>query len=79
MTDPRGPYLFEVDLERFWHDDAASHGRPFSTDKPQVPLGISLPVTCLWDELGEPQPPWADPGVPAPYRVDPELPRQFAG
>ena len=77
MSDPRSPYLFPVDLDRFWADDRASHGHPMSTAKPQVPLGISMPATCVWDELGLPQP--AD--VPAethnPYDVARELRRRY--
>ena len=77
MTDPRGPYLFDVELERFWEDDAVSHGKAFSLDKPQVPLGISLPVTCVWDELGEPQPAWAETEVYDPYLVEVDLRRRY--
>lgn len=77
MSDPRSPYLFDCDLERFWADDAASHGKPFSTDKPQVPLGISLPMTCIWDELGLATPDWADTEVHDPYLVAPELRRRY--
>ena len=77
MTDPRSPYLFDVDLERFWQDDAASQGKAFGTDKPQVPLGISLPVTCLWEELGEPTPSWADTEVHDPYLVEADLRKRY--
>lgn len=77
MSDPRSPYLFPVDLERFWADDAASHGKPFSTDKPQVPLGISMPATCIWDELGLPIPDWADTEVGSPYQVELSLRQRY--
>ncbi len=77
MTDPRSPHLFEVDVARFWADDALSHGKPFSTDKPQVPLGIGLPATCIWDELGETPPRWADTEVYDPYLVAPDLRRRY--
>jgi uroporphyrinogen decarboxylase len=77
MSDPRSSCLFPVDLERFWQDDAASQGKPFSTDKPQVPLGISLPATCIWDELGETAPAWADTEVYDPYLVPVDLRRRY--
>ncbi len=77
MSDPRSSRLYPVDLDRFWADDAASHGKPFRTDKPQVPLGIRLPATCIWDELGEPQPDWADTEVTNPYQVPVELRRRY--
>lgn len=49
--------MYEVDLERFWRDDAASQGKPFSTDKPQVPMQIWMTEECIWAELGlEPDP-----------------------
>ncbi|MCE7960770.1 MAG: hypothetical protein DYH06_22960 [Acidobacteria bacterium ACB2] len=60
MGDPRSSSLFPVDTERFWTDDRASQGKPFSTEKPQVPLGVHLPATCIWDELGLPMPEWAE-------------------
>lgn len=56
MSDPRSPSLFPVDLERFWEDDRLSQGKPFSTDKPQVPLGLTLTPNCVYDELGLPTP-----------------------
>ena len=77
MGDPRSAYLFEVDLERFWADDAASQGKSFSTEKPQVPLGISLPATCVWDELGLPSPEGADTEVTNPYEVPLDLRRRY--
>ncbi|MCE5217462.1 uroporphyrinogen decarboxylase family protein [bacterium] len=77
MDDPRSPYLFPVDLERFWADDAASRGKPFSTDKPQVPLGISMPATCIWDELGLPMPQGADTEVTDPYQVGKDLRKRY--
>lgn len=77
MGDPRSPYLFPVDLEGFWADDAASRGKPFSTDKPQVPLGISMPATCIWDELGLPMPEGADTEVTDPYQVEKDLRKRY--
>ena len=60
-----GEYLFPVDLARFWRDNEASLGRPFSTDKPQVPMTLRTTEGCLWQELGlEPDPR---------YYVDPEV------
>jgi uroporphyrinogen decarboxylase len=69
--------LFAVDLERFWADNAASQGKPFSTDKPQVPLGIRMPPTCIWDELCLPLPRNADTEVTNPYQVDVELRKRY--
>jgi len=66
-----------VDLERFWEDDAASHGHWFSTDKPQVPLGIRMPATCVWDELGLPMPADAGTEVQNPYDVPLELRKRY--
>ena len=77
MTDERSRYLFDVDLERFWNDDAASRGKPFSTDKPQVPLGINMPPTVIWNELGLPMPANAGVEVTNPYQVDVELRRRY--
>lgn len=37
---------FELDLDRFWAENAASLGKDFSTDKPRAP--ISLPVDDHW-------------------------------
>jgi len=77
MPDRGSPGLFPVDLERFWEDDAASHGKWFSTDKPQVPLGIRMPATCIWDELGLPMPANADTEVQNPYEVPLELRKRY--
>jgi len=77
LTDERSPYLFDVDVERFWDDDAASRGKPFSTDKPQVPLGIDMPPTVIWDELGMPMPANAGVEVTSPYHVDLDLRRRY--
>ena len=77
MTDPRSPYLFDVDLERFWADDAASQGKPFSTDKPQVPLGIHMPPTVIWDELGLSAPENAGVEVTNPYDVPLDLRKRY--
>ncbi|MCZ7599441.1 MAG: hypothetical protein M5U09_19335 [Gammaproteobacteria bacterium] len=46
-----------MDTARFWDDDKASHGKPFSIDKPQVLLGIRMPATCIFAELGLSMPP----------------------
>ena len=77
MPDPRSPYLFPVDLDRFWEDDAASHGQWFSTDKPQVPLGIRMPATCIWDELGLPMPDNIGTEVQNPYDAPLELRKRY--
>jgi hypothetical protein len=56
---------FPVDLERFWRDNQASMGKPFSTDKPQVPMTLRTTEGCIWQELGmDPDPD---------YYVDPEV------
>ncbi len=47
--------LYPVDLERFWHDNELSLRKPFSTDKPQVPLTLRTTEGCLWEELGMPK------------------------
>ncbi|MCC7494804.1 MAG: hypothetical protein IT204_20785 [Fimbriimonadaceae bacterium] len=73
MSDPRSTHLFPVDLERFWTDDAASHGKPFSTAKPQVPLGIRPTATCILNELGLPEPDDGTTEIHDPYQVDKSL------
>lgn len=77
MRDSRSPYLYPVDLERFWADDAESHGKWFSVDKPQVPLGIRMPATCIWDELGLETPAGTDTEVQNPYDVPLELRKRY--
>ena len=59
--------LYPVDLERFWHDNALSMDKPFSTDKPQVPMALRTTEGCLWKELGIPKDPryYEDPLVHA--------------
>jgi uroporphyrinogen decarboxylase len=42
---------YPVDLERFWADNEASLGKPFSTDKPQVPMTLHTTEGCIWEEL----------------------------
>jgi len=74
--DPRSPYLLPVDLERFWADDKASQGKHFSTDKPQVPLGIGMPAQCIYDELGLPLPEGGNTEFGA-HEVPVELRRQY--
>ncbi len=49
--------MHPVDLERFWRDNDASLGKPFSCDKPQVPMDLGTDEGCIWQELGmEPDP-----------------------
>ena len=49
--------LLPVALERFWADSEASLDKPFSTDKPQVPMTLRTHEGCIWEELGmEPDP-----------------------
>ena len=53
--------LYPVDLERFWQDNEASLGKPFSIDKPQVPMSLRTSEGCIWQELGmEPDPRYYD-------------------
>jgi uroporphyrinogen decarboxylase len=66
---PRSSRLWPVDTDRFWADDRASHGHPFSTDKPQVPLGVALPPHCIYDEIGHYPPEDADTELHSPYQV----------
>jgi uroporphyrinogen decarboxylase len=73
MSADRSPRPYEVDLDRFWTDDAASHGRWFSADRPQTPLAIRMPATCVYDELGLPMPPEAGTEIQDPYFVDKTL------
>ena len=44
--------LIPVDLARFWEDNEASLDKPFSTDKPQVPMTLRTTEGCVWEELG---------------------------
>lgn len=76
MANSRSSQLYPVDLERFWADDRASHGKHFSTDKPQVPLGIHMPAQCIYDELGLDLPADA-PAEFGPYEVPVELRRAY--
>ncbi len=57
--------LYPVDLERFWRDNDLSMDKPFSTDKPQVPMSLRTTEGCLWEELGLPKDPryYEDPEV----------------
>ena len=49
--------MLPVDTERFWQDNEASLGKPFSTEKPQVPMTLRTTEGCLWQELGIDQDP----------------------
>jgi uroporphyrinogen decarboxylase len=61
----------ELDVEKFWGDDAVSHQKNcFAEDAPQVALGIRMSSECFNDELGVSINPWA----PNP----PELMREYA-
>lgn len=57
--------LYPVDLERFWRDNDLSMDKPFSIDKPQVPMSLRTTEGCLWQELGMPMDPryYEDPEV----------------
>jgi len=45
---------FDLDLERFWAENAASLGRDFSTDKPRAPILLSVDDHWLLDEMQVP-------------------------
>lgn len=46
--------MYDVDLERFWKDDAAAaKNNCFNPDAPQVALGIRMSGECVFAELGE--------------------------
>ncbi|NLD73187.1 MAG: hypothetical protein GX649_10775 [Chloroflexi bacterium] len=44
--------LYPVDVVRFWSDNDLSLDKPFSTDKPQVPMALCTTEGCIWQELG---------------------------
>lgn len=44
--------LAPVDLNRFWADDRIAAADPWSTDCPQVPLGIRMGAECAFAEFG---------------------------
>ena len=49
----------ELDVNQFWADDALSHqDNCFSTDAPQVALGIRMSNECVYAELGVEGHPW---------------------
>ena len=51
--------MYEVDLDRFWKDDARSHGQNcFDPAAPQVALGIRMSGECVFAELGVEGNPW---------------------
>ena len=47
--------LAQVDVERFWEDQAVARRDPFGDDIPQVPLGAICNWECVFEELGVPQ------------------------
>lgn len=47
--------LAPLDVERFWADEERARKDPWSSDCPQVPLGIRMSNECVFDELGEPE------------------------
>lgn len=60
---------YEVDLDRFWRDDALAHEENcFSKSAPQVALGMTMGNQCVFAELGEDGPAWGE--VPYARRVD---------
>ena len=49
----------DLDIEQFWKDDALSHkDNCFSSDAPQVALGIRMSHECVFSELGVEGHPW---------------------
>ncbi len=54
----RNDGLAELDIERFWADDAEAREDPFGADIPQVPFGGIPFCECLFDELGVPEDRW---------------------
>ncbi|MHC4985632.1 MAG: uroporphyrinogen decarboxylase family protein [Planctomycetota bacterium] len=50
--------LAQLDIERFWADDAEARKDPFGADIPQVPFGGIPFCECLFDELGVPEDRW---------------------
>ena len=44
----------QFDLKQFWEENAASVGKPFSTDKPRVPIEISIDDHWLLQEMEVP-------------------------
>ena len=52
--------MLPVDLDKFWSDDALAHEENcFSSNAPQVALGIRMSDECVFAELGEIGTPWA--------------------
>lgn len=50
--------MTEVDLSRFWHDDAIAHRDNCFFEGPQVALGIRMSGECVYRQLNEPGNPW---------------------
>lgn len=44
--------MSRLDVERFWHENELSVGKPFRTDKPRAPIGLSFDEHWLFEELG---------------------------
>ncbi|KKO11322.1 hypothetical protein LCGC14_0018020 [marine sediment metagenome] len=63
--------LAELDIERFWADDAEAQKDPFGADIPQVPFGALPFEECIFDELGIPEDRWR-------FESDPQWLRQVA-
>lgn len=61
--------MMDVDIERFWKDDDASHGdNCFDPNAPQVALGIRMSDECVFAELGEEGNPWLP--IPRERRIE---------
>ena len=51
--------MLDVDLDRFWRDDARSHGKNcFDPEAPQVAMGLRMSGECIFAELGIEGDPW---------------------
>ncbi len=44
--------LPKLDFERFWAENDAALGDPFSVSRARLPLGIAMSDECVFDELG---------------------------
>ena len=60
--------MWEVDVERFWKDDAVAHRDNCFYQGNQVALGIRMSEECVFDELGEEGTPWAP--IPRERRIE---------
>jgi len=57
--------LAPLDVERFWADQAVAGADPFSSDIPQVSMGVRLTNECVYAELGVEEDYWRYDNDPA--------------